>query len=306
MHMRQHTLKRSYIFEGKGLHTGRIFRMAINPAPEGAGIRFCRTDKGGVIIEALADYVTSTARSTTIEKDGVAVITIEHLMSALYGLGVDNAFIEINGDEVPILDGSAKPYIDAISADGLMEQEALREYYNLDEEIHVTDAERGSEIIFYPAPETSFDVTVDYNSKVLGVQTAHWDPAIDYACEVGTCRTFVFFHEIAFLFSKNLIKGGDVDNAIVIVEHPVVQDELDRMAALFNMPRLVRNPDGYLNNVVLRYPNECARHKLLDLMGDLALVGRRVKARVVATRPGHGINTKAARILRDKILNDNK
>ena len=227
-------------------------------------------------------------------------------MSALYGLGVDNAFIEINGDEVPILDGSAKPYIDAISADGLMEQEALREYYNLDEEIHVTDAERGSEIIFYPAPETSFDVTVDYNSKVLGVQTAYWDPAIDYACEVGTCRTFVFFHEIAFLFSKNLIKGGDVDNAIVIVEHPVVQDELDRMAALFNMPRLERNPDGYLNNVVLRYPNECARHKLLDLMGDLALVGRRVKARVVATRPGHGINTKAARILRDKILNDNK
>ena len=143
---------------------------------------------------------------------------------------------------------------------------------------------------------------MDYDSKVLGVQEAHWDQGIDYAREIGKCRTFVFFHEIAFLFSKNLIKGGDVDNAIVIVEHPVVQDELDRMAALFKMPRLERNPDGYLNNVVLRFPNECARHKLLDLMGDLALVGKRLKARVAAVKPGHKINTRAAKEMRRLIL----
>lgn len=305
MQIKQHTLKRSYIFEGKGLHTGKMARMVVNPAPEGAGIRFCRVDKGGAVIEALADYVTSTARSTTIEKDGISVITIEHLMSALYGLGIDNALVEIDGEEVPILDGSAKPYVEAIAADGICEQNAPREYYELKEEIRVSDAETGSELVFFPASRTSFDVTVDYNSKVLGVQTAHWDPDVDYASEIGKCRTFVFFHEIAFLFSKNLIKGGDVDNAIVIVEHPVVQDELDRMAVLFKMPRLERNADGYLNNVVLRYPNECARHKLLDLMGDLALVGKRVKARVVAVKPGHKINTVAAKALRNKILNIN-
>lgn len=302
MQKKQHTLKRSYEFEGKGLHTGRVSRMVINPAPEGAGIKFCRTDRGGSIVEALAENVTSTARSTTIEKDGVSVITIEHLMSALYGLGVDNAFIEIDGDEVPILDGSAKPYVDAIVADGLLEQDAPLEYYELKEELRVTDEESGSEVVFYPASQTSFDVTVDYDSKVLGVQEAHWDQGIDYAREIGKCRTFVFFHEIAFLFSKNLIKGGDVDNAIVIVEHPVVQDELDRMAALFKMPRLERNPDGYLNNVALRFPNECARHKLLDLMGDLALVGKRLKARVAAVKPGHKINTRAAKEMRRLIL----
>lgn len=302
MQINQHTLKRSYEFEGKGLHTGRISRMAIRPASAGAGISFCRTDQGGCIIEALAENVTSTARSTTIEKNGVSVITIEHLMSALYGLGVDNALVEIDGPEVPILDGSAKPYTDAILADGLSEQDKPVEFFELKEEVRVTDAERGSEIVLYPYDGTSYGVTVDYNSKVLGVQNADWEYGPDYAQEIGSCRTFVFFHEIAFLFSKNLIKGGDVDNAIVIVEHPVVQDELDRMAALFNMPRLERNSDGYLNNVHLRFSNECARHKLLDLVGDLALTGKRLKARVVAVKPGHGINTKVAKVLRDKIL----
>ena len=188
MQKKQHTLKRSYEFEGKGLHTGRVSRMVINPAPEGAGIKFCRTDRGGSIVEALAENVTSTARSTTIEKDGVSVITIEHLMSALYGLGVDNAFIEIDGDEVPILDGSAKPYVDAIVADGLLEQDAPLEYYELKEELRVTDEESGSEVVFYPASQTSFDVTVDYDSKVLGVQEAHWDQGIDYARERRRCR----------------------------------------------------------------------------------------------------------------------
>lgn len=303
MRVNQCTLKRSYIFEGKGLHTGKVARMVVNPAPEGTGIVFLRTDvEGGCRIEALAENVSCTARSTTIEKNGVSVVTIEHLMSALYGLGVDNAIVEIDSPEVPILDGSAKPYVDAISADGVQEQNAPVDYFELKEEIHIVDEEKGSEIVLYPAEKTSFEVTVDYNSKVLGVQSAYWDVTMDYAKEIGICRTFVFFHEIAFLFSKNLIKGGDVDNALVIVENAVPQEELDKMAALFNMPKLARNDDGYLNNVHLHFKNECARHKLLDLVGDLALIGRRIKARVVAVKPGHSTNTKGAKEIRNIIL----
>lgn len=304
MQVNQCTLKRSYEFSGKGLHTGKVARMVINPAPVGTGIRFCRTDiKGDNIIEALADYVSSTSRSTTIEKGDLAVVTIEHVMSALYGLGVDNAFIEIDNAEVPILDGSAKPYVDAIVPDGLLEQDMPRRYVVIDREIRVNDSQSGSEIVFTPADEESFDVTVDYGSKVVGVQTAHWDPSVDYASQIGVCRTFVFYHEIAFLFSRNLIKGGDVDNALVIVENPVPQEELDRMAALFNMRKLSRSESGYLDNVVLRFDNECARHKLLDLIGDLALTGVRLRAAVTAVKPGHGINSAAAKQIRNLINN---
>lgn len=302
MQVNQHTLKRSYEFVGKGLHTGKPVHMTVKPAPEGTGIRFCRTDlEGSRSIAASVSYVSSTARSTAIECGDVVAITIEHIMSALFGLGVDNAMIELDAPEVPILDGSAKPYVDAICADGLVEQNAPREYFELKEEVRVTDEKSGAEIVLYPSDTTTFEVSVDYGSKVLGLQKASWTEGEDYAGEVAVCRTFVFFHEIAYLFSKNLIKGGDVDNAIVIVENPVAQEELDRMAELFNMPHLCRRDDGYLNNLTLRFPNECARHKLLDLIGDLALTGRRIRARVVAVKPGHGINTRTARVLSDLI-----
>ena len=299
----QQTVRKSYSFEGKGLHTGKVARMTINPAPADTGIRFRRTDvDSGLYIEAFAEYVSGTARSTTLTKEGVSVVTVEHLLSALTGMGIDNAVVDIDNVEVPILDGSAKPYIDAIRESGITVQDAPRKYIELDRQITVTSEKTGSSIVITPADEPSFDVEIDFNSKVLGLQNAHWDPSVVYADEVGICRTFVFFHEIEYLFNNNLIKGGDVDNAIVIVENPVTKEQLERLSRLFNKPMLERCDNGYLNNLQLRFRNECARHKLLDLMGDFRLVGGFLKAKVKAVRPGHTINTNAAREIRRYLL----
>ena len=304
--LQQQTVRKSFSFEGKGLHTGKVARIAVKPAPVGYGLRFKRTDLGDdAIVDALAENVSSTARSTTITNGEVSVITIEHLMSGLTGMGIDNALIEIDNVEVPILDGSAKPYIDAIWKGGIVPQDAPRKYIEIDRPVEVRDEKSGSSVLIEPADVPSFDVQIDFNSKVLGVQNAHWDPSVVYAEEIGICRTFVFFHEIEFLFKNNLIKGGDVDNAIVIVEHPVSEEQLDHMSKLFNVPVLERCENGYLNNLQLRFPNECARHKLLDLMGDMRLVGGFLKARVTAVKSGHSINTKAARAVRDLLLNRN-
>lgn len=297
MQLKQQTVGKSYSFEGKGLHTGKVSRITVNPAPVDYGIRFRRTDIGeDAIIDAVAGNVSSTARSTTISKDDISVMTIEHLMSALTGMGVDNALVDIDNVEVPILDGSAKPYIDAMWQDGkgIVEQDAPRKYLELASSVEIKNEETGAYVRIEPADVPSFDLTIDFNSKVLGVQSAHWDPSVTYAEEIGICRTFVFFHEIEYLFNNNLIKGGDVDNAVVIVEHPVSQKQLGRMASLFNVPMLGVRPDGYLDNITLRFPNECARHKLLDLMGDLRLAGGFLKARVTAYKAGHTINTRAA------------
>lgn len=291
----QQTVRKSYSFEGKGLHTGRIAKMTINPAPADTGIRFRRTDIGeDAIVEALAENVSNTARSTTISKGEASVSTIEHVMSALTGMGVDNALIDIDNIEVPILDGSAKPYIDAIWADGFEEQDAPRRYVELKEAVEVYNEEKGSLVRLEPADEFSYDIKIDFNSRVLGVQHAAWNPSVVYAEEIGICRTFVFFHEIEFLYKNNLVKGGDVDNAIVIVEHPVTDEQVEHMSNLFNVPALNVREDGYLSNLVLRFPNECARHKLLDLIGDLRLSGGFLKAKVTAEKSGHGINTAAA------------
>lgn len=304
--LQQQTVRKGFSFEGKGLHTGKVARVAVKPAPVGHGIKFKRTDLGDdAIVDALAENVSSTARSTTITSGDISVITIEHLMSGLTGMGIDNALIEIDNVEVPILDGSAKPYIDAIWKGGIVQQDAPRQYIEIDRPVEVYDEKTGSSVLIEPAEMPSFDVKIDFNSKVLGVQTAHWDPSVVYAEEIGICRTFVFFHEIEFLFKNNLIKGGDVDNAIVIVEHPVSDEQLDHMSKLFNVPVLERCENGYLNNLQLRFPNECARHKLLDLMGDMRLVGGFLKARVTAVKSGHSINTKAARAVRDLLLNRN-
>ena len=297
----QQTLNKSYSFEGKGLHTGKVAKMTVGPAPVDTGIVFRRTDIGQeVLVEALAENVSNTARSTTISKGEASVSTIEHIMSALTGLGIDNAFIDIDNVEVPILDGSAKPYIDAMWKDGVKVQDAPRRYIEIDKVIEVTN-EKGSLVRVEPAEEFSYDIKIDFNSRVLGVQHAIWDPSVVYAEEIGVCRTFVFFHELQFLFANNLVKGGDVDNAIVIVEHPVTDDQVQQMSQLFNVPALEVREDGYLSNLVLRFPNECARHKLLDLIGDLRLAGGFLKAKITAEKAGHGINTTAARRIREQL-----
>ena len=298
----QQTLKKSYTFAGKGLHTGRVAKMTINPAPVNTGIRFRRTDIGkNSDIDALAENVSNTARSTTISCGEASVSTIEHILSALTGMGVDNALIDIDNVEVPILDGSAKPYIEAIWADGVQQQEEPRRYIELKEAVEIRNEETGSVVRIEPAEEFSYEIVVDFNSRVLGVQHAIWNPSVVYAEEIGVCRTFVFFHEIEFLFKNGLVKGGDVDNAIVIVEHPVTPEQVQNMSKLFNIPALEVREDGYLSNLVLRYPNECSRHKLLDLIGDLRLSGGFLKAKVTAEKSGHGINTEAARKIRENL-----
>ncbi len=298
----QHTVRKKYSFEGKGLHTGKVAAMVVMPAPVDTGIVFRRVDlEGAPEVEALAENVSNTARSTTISKGPASVSTVEHILSALTGMGVDNAYIEIDNVEVPILDGSAKPYIDAMWADGFEQQDAPRRYIELKETIEIRNDETGSVVRIEPAEEFSYDIMVDFNSRVLGVQHAIWNPSVVYAEEIGVCRTFVFFHEIEFLFKNGLVKGGDVDNAIVIVEHPVTPEQVQNMSKLFNIPALKVREDGYLSNLVLRYPNECSRHKLLDLIGDLRLAGGFLKAKVTAEKSGHGINTEAARKIRENL-----
>jgi len=298
----QNTLVKSYTFEGKGLHTGCLVKMTVSPASENTGIVFRRTDLGGAQVRALAENVSSTARSTTISEGEASVSTIEHIMSALTGLGVDNAVIDIDNKEVPILDGSAKPYIEAMGPDGVKVQSEPRHYINIDKEIVVRDEKSGSEVIISPADTLSYDVKVDFNSRVLGVQQVHWDLGIDYTKEVGVCRTFCFFHEIEFLFKNNLVKGGDLDNAIVVVEHPVQNEQLESLSSLFNIPAIEVNNNGYLNNLQLRFPDECGRHKLLDLIGDIRLCGGYLNAKITAFKPGHTINTNAAKEVRKAIL----
>lgn len=298
----QQTLKNNYTFEGKGLHTGKVARMTVCPAPADTGIVFRRIDLGeDALVPALAENVSNTARSTTISSGNASVSTIEHILSALTGMGVDNAYIDIDNIEVPILDGSAKPYIDAIWNDGFQQQGAPRRYIEIKETIEIRNEEKGSMVRIEPADEFRYDIMVDFNSRVLGVQQASWDSSVLYPEQIGVCRTFVFFHEIEFLFNNNLVKGGDVDNAIVIVEHPVTDEQVERMSQLFNVPALKVREDGYLSNLVLRFPNECARHKLLDLIGDLRLCGGFLKAKITAEKAGHGINTTAAKAVRKSL-----
>ena len=295
----QHTLKETCLFEGKGLHTGTYSHMRVMPAPAGYGVKFRRTDlPGAPEIDAFAENVTNTARSTTISSCGAEAVTIEHIMSALTGMGVDNALVELDGREVPILDGSARPYVEAFLRVGLEDQGVPREYIDIPFAVEVRDDRTGSWIRIEPADAPSSDITVDFGSRVLGVQSAHWDEAVDFAREIGVCRTFCFFHEIEYLFKNNLIKGGDVDNAIVVVEHPVTPEQVASIADLLGMPDLKVTDQGYLNNLQLHFPDECGRHKLLDLLGDFRLAGGWLNARITAFKPGHTLNTKAAKALR--------
>ena len=298
MSSKQHTLNAPITFSGKGLHTGLAVTMTANPAPANHGIVFRRIDlEGAPSVPALADYVVDTSRGTTIAKGDAKVSTIEHIMSALWTLGVDNALIDINAPETPIMDGSAREYAAKINEVGIVEQEAEREYYQVTEKMVYSIPEKGVVLVLYPNDDYSASVHIDYNSKVIGNQYATFELTDNYEEKIAPCRTFVFLHELEPLFKMNLIKGGDLDNAIVVVENPVSDEQLEHLKKVFNKED-IRITDGYLNNLELRATNELARHKLLDLLGDFALLGRRIKGSVWATRPGHYANTEFMKQLR--------
>lgn len=304
MSYKQKTLCAPITFQGKGLHTGLNVTMTVNPTESGTGIRFRRVDvEGQPEIEALAEYVVDTSRGTTIEKKGIRVSTIEHIMAALWALGVDNAIIDIDAPETPIMDGSAKEYVEAILKTGLVDQDADREYYDINEKTVFSVIEKGIEVAAYPDDEFSINVNIDFNSKILGNQYSRMGNLAEFSDQIAPCRTFVFLHEIEPLIQHNLIKGGDLDNAIVIVENPITDEEFERLANLFNK-KDVKIKEGYLNNLKLRFPNEPARHKLLDMVGDLALIGRRIRGRIVAYKPGHFANTEFAKMVRKDIKRD--
>lgn len=298
----QHTLSQSISFEGKGLHTGQYARMTVEPAPVDCGIKFIRSDIGdSAVVEALAENVSNTARSTTLSCGGISVSTVEHLLSALTGMGIDNAIVRMDNVEVPILDGSARPYVEAVLKAGICAQDAPRKLIRLTEEIEVKDDRSGSFIRITPSEKPEIEVTVDFGSKVLGVQKAGWSMDTDYAGEIGPCRTFVFFHEIEFLAKNGLVKGGDMDNAIVVVEHPVTDEQVEGVCNALGFEKQSVSENGYLNNLELHFPDECGRHKLLDLIGDLRLCGGWLAAKVTAYKPGHGINTNAAKAVRQAL-----
>jgi len=302
MQEKQKTLKSEVKISGKGLHTGINVNAVIKPAPADHGIKFQRTDlEGKPTISALAEYVTDTARGTNLEYNGARISTMEHLLASLTGLGIDNVLIEIDAPEVPILDGSAKPFVEAIKRAGTSELEANRKFFEIKEKIEYKDEKTGIEIVGYPDEKFSVDVHVDYHTRALGNQFASYNIEQDFEKELAHCKTFVFLGELEPLFKNNLIKGGDLDNAIIIIDKEYSQDYYDSLAELFNKPKVEVKPEGILNNVDLIYENEPARHKLLDVIGDLTLVGMPIKGRIIAYKPGHMANTDFAKIIRKKI-----
>jgi UDP-3-O-[3-hydroxymyristoyl] N-acetylglucosamine deacetylase/3-hydroxyacyl-[acyl-carrier-protein] dehydratase len=277
--------------------------MSVEPAPADTGIRFLRTDLGPeVYVDAIAENVSGTARSTALSCGEASAVTVEHILSALTGMGIDNALIRLDNAEVPILDGSARHYVEAFRKAGVVPQDAPRHCLELAHEVEVRDVRSGAWVRAVPSDKPSVGITVDFGSRVLGVQSAEWTPDADYASEIGPCRTFVFFHEIEFLARQGLVKGGDVDNAIVIIEHPVSRKQIDDLCALLGLPSLTCTEEGYLNNLKLHFPDECGRHKLLDIIGDLRLAGGWLNASVTAFKPGHTINTQAAKEIRKALV----
>ena len=301
MSVKQNTLGAPITFSGKGLHTGKLVTMTVSPAAENHGIVFRRIDlEGAPSVPALCEYVVDTARGTTIAQGEARVSTIEHIMSALWTLGVDNALIDINAPETPIMDGSAREYAAEILRVGIVEQSANRKYYEVTEKQVYAIPEKGVMLAIYPSEEYSASVHIDFNSKVIGNQYATFNPEDNYTEKIAPNRTFVFLHEIEMLAAAGLVKGGDVDNAIVIVENPVTDEQLQRLSVLFDK-KDIRVTGGYLNNLELRASNEMARHKLLDLLGDFALLGMRIKGSVMATRPGHFANTEFMKQIHNSI-----
>jgi UDP-3-O-[3-hydroxymyristoyl] N-acetylglucosamine deacetylase / 3-hydroxyacyl-[acyl-carrier-protein] dehydratase len=306
MIVKQKTLAKEFSISGKGLHTSCEVSMTFKPAPINHGFKFQRVDiENKPVISANAEYVIDTSRGTVIEKHGVRISTIEHSLAALTGMDLDNVLIEIDNEEVPILDGSSRLFVEAIANAGTIEQEAEREYFVVTEKIVYKNEKTGSEIIALPDIDYSLNVLISFNSTVLNNQFASLNSLSDFKDEIANCRTFVFLHELEFLLKNNLVKGGDVDNAIVIIDRPVSQEELDRLADLFNHKHVEVKSQGILNNIDLQYDNECARHKLLDVIGDLSLAGKRIKGRIIATKPGHSANTAFAKLIANAIHKEN-
>ena len=298
---KQKTLKAAFTLEGKGLHTGLPITVTFNPAPANHGIKIQRVDlENAPVIDALAENVVETTRGTVLEKGGARVSTIEHAMSALYAAGVDNCLIQVNQPEFPIMDGSAVCYSAKIGEVGLEEQTEDRDYYIVRKKIeHKT--ENGSSIVMLPDDDFSVNVLVSFDSPVLNNQYASLDSLDDYEKEIASCRTFVFVRELEALLKNNLIKGGDLENAIVIYDQVIDQTEIDRLTDILGKERIKVDNIGYLNVKPLQFDNEPARHKLLDIVGDLALIGKPIKGRVIATCPGHKVNTDLAKQIRKEI-----
>ena len=299
---KQNTLADSFSLEGKGLHTGLNIHITFNPAPENHGYKIKRTDlPEQPIIDAVAENVINTQRGTVIGKKDIQISTIEHAMAALYAAGIDNCLIEVDDTEFPILDGSSRFYTEGINKVGLKKQTANKQYYIVKHKIEVKDEETGASIMILPEDNFSVNVLVSYNSPVLTNQYAVMDDLSQFPSEISASRTFVFVREIEMLIQNNLIKGGDLDNAIVIYDQKVSQDSLDKLADMMNQPRKSAEELGYISNNPLVFDNEPARHKLLDVIGDIALIGRTLKGRIIATHPGHSINNKLARMIRKEI-----
>ncbi|MBN2806521.1 MAG: bifunctional UDP-3-O-[3-hydroxymyristoyl] N-acetylglucosamine deacetylase/3-hydroxyacyl-ACP dehydratase [Prolixibacteraceae bacterium] len=299
----QKTIQNEVTLTGKGLHTGIAVSMTLKPAPEHSGIVFKRIDlEGQPEIEADVKHVVDTSRGTVLEKNGARVGTIEHTLAAISALGIDNLIIEIDGPEAPIMDGSSKLIYDGIGENNLQEQDAEREYFEIREKIVFTDQESGAELVALPDDSFSIDVMISYKSPVLDNQYARISNIRHFRDEIAPCRTFVFLHELEFLLNNNLVKGGDLDNAIVIMDRNVSQEELDRIADLFHHEHIKLNgQQGILNNLKLHFTNEPARHKLLDVIGDLTLLGRPIKGKIIASRPGHSANTQFTKMLQKEM-----
>ena len=299
---KQKTLKASFSVVGIGLHTGEKATLTVNPSAENHGFKFQRIDlEGQPIINADPDLVVDTSRSTTLEKNGARVHTTEHILAALYGMEIDNALIQLDGPEIPIMDGSAFPFVEAIKQVGIEEQKIDKDYFIVSENLTYEDLERHTEMLAVPQEEFRLTVMVDYNSPLLGTQHAHMYSTKEFEDEISRCRTFVFLRELEVLAKNGLIKGGDLDNAIVMVDKPLPQEKLDEIADLLGKPHIKIEEAGILNNLTLHFQNEPARHKLLDIIGDLALVGKPIKGHILAARPGHKGNVDFAKIIKNEI-----
>jgi UDP-3-O-[3-hydroxymyristoyl] N-acetylglucosamine deacetylase/3-hydroxyacyl-[acyl-carrier-protein] dehydratase len=305
--IKQKTLAKEVSLTGVGLHTGKSVTLTFKPSEANSGLAFKRIDlEGTPIIEANANYVTNTQRGTCLEKNGVKIQTSEHVLAALVGLDIDNAIIELNESEPPIMDGSSKFFVEAIEEAGIVELDAFREEYVISEVISFSDKETGSEIIVMPSNEYQITTMVDFGTKVLGTQNATLNHISDFKKDISNSRTFSFLHEIEMLLENGLIKGGDLNNAIVYVDKALSPETIERLKKAFNKDSISIKPNGILDNLTLHYPNEAARHKLLDVIGDLALIGTRIRGKVIANKPGHGINTQFAKKLSKIIKNERR
>lgn len=305
--IKQKTIKDEISLTGVGLHTGKDVTLTFKPATANSGLAFKRVDlEGAPVIEADANYVTNTQRGTCLEKNGVTIQTSEHVLAALVGLDVDNAIIELNASEPPIMDGSSKFFVDAIEKSGIVELDAFREEFVITNIVSYTDEESGSEILIMPSKEYQITTMVDFGTKVLGTQNATLNKISDFKKDISNARTFSFLHEIETLLEHGLIKGGDLNNAIVYVDKALSPETMAKLRVAFNKDSIAVKPNGILDNLTLHHPNEAARHKLLDVLGDLALIGTRIRGKIIANKPGHFVNTQFAKKMAKIIKNERR